>query len=107
MTEPIVLTPIGVVCGGRSQICEDHWAAVVARLLQDRGVQDRAATDGLSEFSHVEVVSHFHQETRVRLLGPGCNTGGALVAATPNGMFGVFGAVRSTIRWRLAVSSRC
>ena len=31
MTEPIAPTPIGVVHGGRSQICEDHWGAVVAR----------------------------------------------------------------------------
>ncbi len=66
MTEPIVLTPIGVVRGGRSQIYEDHWGAVVARLVLDPAVLDQAATDGLSEFSHIEVVFHFHQETRVR-----------------------------------------
>ena len=61
MTEPITLTPIGVVRGGRSQIFEDHWGAVVSRL-----VLDQAATDGLSESSHIEVVFHFHRETRVR-----------------------------------------
>ncbi len=71
MTEPIVLTPIGVVRGGRSQIYEDHWGAVVARLVLDPAVLDpavldQAATDELSEFSHIEVVFHFHQETRVR-----------------------------------------
>lgn len=66
MTEPIVLTPIGVVRGGRSQIYEDHWGAVVARLVLDPAVLDQAATDGLSEFSHIEVVFYFHQETRVR-----------------------------------------
>ena len=27
MTEPIALTPIGVVRGSRSQIVEDHWGA--------------------------------------------------------------------------------
>ena len=66
MTEPIVLTPIGLVRGGRSQIFEDHWGAVVSRLVLDAAVLDPAATDGLSEFSHIEVVFHFHQETRVR-----------------------------------------
>ena len=66
MTEPVVLTPIGVVRGGRSQIYEDHWGAVVARLLLDPAVLDQAATDGRSEFSDIEVVFHFHQETRVR-----------------------------------------
>lgn len=51
---------------GRSQIYEDHWGPVVARLLLDLAVLVQAATDGLSEFSHIEVVFHFHQETRVR-----------------------------------------
>ena len=64
--EPIVLTPIGVVHGGRSQIFEDHWGAVVSRLVLDPAVLDPAATDGLSEFSHLEVVFRFHRETRVR-----------------------------------------
>ena len=66
MTEPIVLTPIGVVGGGGPQIVEDHWGAVVSRLVLDPEVLDQAATDGLSEFSHIEVVFFFHQETRVR-----------------------------------------
>ena len=66
MTEPVVLTPIGVVRGGRSRIYEDHWGAVVARLVLDPAVLDQASTDGLSEFSHIEVVFHFHQETRIR-----------------------------------------
>ena len=64
--EPIVLTPIGVVHGGRSQIFEDHWGAVVSRLVLDPAVLDPAATDGLGEFSHLEVVFRFHRETRVR-----------------------------------------
>ena len=45
MTEPIVLTPIGVVRGGRSQIFEDHWGAVVSRLVLDPAVLDPAAAD--------------------------------------------------------------
>jgi tRNA (adenine37-N6)-methyltransferase len=66
MTDRIVLTPIGVVSGGRTRIFEDHWGPVVSRLVLDPSVVDLAATDGLSEFSHIEVVFHFHQETRVR-----------------------------------------
>jgi hypothetical protein len=45
MNEPIVLTPIGVVRGGRSQIFEDHWGGVVSRLVLDPAVLDQAATD--------------------------------------------------------------
>ena len=66
MTDRIVLTPIGVVRGGRTRIFEDHWGPVVSRLVLDHTVVDPAATDGLNEFSHIEVVFHFHQETRVR-----------------------------------------
>ena len=66
MTDRIVLTPIGVVRGGRTRLFEDHWGPVVSRLVLDPSVVDPAATDGLSEFSHIEVVFHFHQETRVR-----------------------------------------
>ena len=49
MTEPIVLTPIGVVRGSRSRIYEDRWAPSWRELL-DPAVLDQAATDGLSEF---------------------------------------------------------
>ena len=66
MTDRIVVTPIGVVRGGRTRIFEDHWGPVVSRLVLDPSVVDPAATDGLSEFSHIEVVFHFHQETRAR-----------------------------------------
>jgi hypothetical protein len=45
MNEPIVLTPIGVVRGGRSQIFGDHWGGVVSRLVLDPAVLDQAATD--------------------------------------------------------------
>lgn len=66
MTGHIALAPIGVVRGGRTEIFEDHWGPVESRLLLDRAVLDPDATAGLSEFSHIEVVFHFHLETRVR-----------------------------------------
>jgi hypothetical protein len=37
MTGLIALTPIGVVRGGRTEIFEDHWAAVEAVPGGDRG----------------------------------------------------------------------
>ena len=39
---------------------------MVSRLVLDPAVLDQAATDGLSQFSHIEVVFHFDRETRVR-----------------------------------------
>ena len=65
MADPIVLTSIGVVRGGRTRIFEDHWGGVVSRLVLDPAVVDPSATGGLSDFSHIEVVFHFHRETRV------------------------------------------
>lgn len=66
MSDPIMVYPIGVVSGGRSQIFEDHWGTVVSRLILDPAAVDPDATLGLGEFSHIEVVFHFHKETRIR-----------------------------------------
>jgi tRNA (adenine37-N6)-methyltransferase len=62
----ITVTPIGVVCGGRTEIAEDHWGGEVATLVLDPGMLDPDATAGLAEFSHLEVVFRFHLEHRVR-----------------------------------------
>jgi tRNA-Thr(GGU) m(6)t(6)A37 methyltransferase TsaA len=64
--EPVVLRPIGVVRGGRAEIFEDHWGPVGSRLILDPAVLDPDATLGLGDFSHLEVVFHFHRENRVR-----------------------------------------
>jgi tRNA (adenine37-N6)-methyltransferase len=66
MSDPIMVRPIGVVSGGRGQIFEDHWGTVVSRLILDPAEVDPDATLGLGGFSHIEVVFHFHQETRTR-----------------------------------------
>jgi tRNA (Thr-GGU) A37 N-methylase len=62
----ITLTPIGIVRGGRTEMAEDHWGGEVATLVLDPGMLDPDATAGLAEFSHLEVVFHFHLEHRVR-----------------------------------------
>jgi tRNA (adenine37-N6)-methyltransferase len=66
VSDPITVRPIGVVSGGRGQIFEDHWGTVVSLLVLDHAAVDPDATLGLGEFSHIEVVFHFHQESRVR-----------------------------------------
>lgn len=47
MAGPIMLTPIGAVHGGRTEIFEDHWGPVVAQLILDPAVVDKDATAGL------------------------------------------------------------
>jgi tRNA (adenine37-N6)-methyltransferase len=66
MSEPVVLTPIGLVRGGRTDIREDQWGDEVAHLILDPAMLDPDATAGLDEFSHLEVVFWFHRESRVR-----------------------------------------
>ncbi len=62
----ITMIPIGVVRGGRSEIVDDHWGPVVSRIDLDSAEVDRDGTLGLDEFSHVEVIFHFHRAARVR-----------------------------------------
>jgi tRNA-Thr(GGU) m(6)t(6)A37 methyltransferase TsaA len=60
MSETIQLHPIGYVRGGRKEPIDDGWDEVVAsiELAPEYGPE---ALAGLDEFSHVEVVFHFHR----------------------------------------------
>ena len=58
----------------------------MSRLVLDPAVLDQAATDGLSEFSHIEVVSHFRRETRVRPWRPRSALVGPLAGARRPGL---------------------
>jgi tRNA-Thr(GGU) m(6)t(6)A37 methyltransferase TsaA len=58
MQPEIVLTPIGLVRGGRVQPVDDSWDLEEAVIeLDGRFGPDSLA--GLSDFSHIEVVFHF------------------------------------------------
>ena len=59
MTEPVTMRPIGRVVGGRSEAVDDRWDAVAAVIALDPAEVDEGATDGLADFSHVEVVFCF------------------------------------------------
>ncbi len=55
----LVLRPIGRVTGGRADAVDDDWDAVAATIELDPDVLEAGATDGLADFSHVEVVFCF------------------------------------------------
>ena len=63
MTDPadhsLVIRPIGRVVGGRQEAVDDDWGDVVATIELDADVVDPTATDGLADFSHIEVVFCF------------------------------------------------
>ncbi len=61
MTDPLVLRPIGRVVGGRVDPVDDGWDAVAATIELDPDVLDAGATDGLADFSHIEVIFCFDQ----------------------------------------------
>ncbi len=53
------MQPIGHVRGGRDVVEDDAWGDVVSRIELDTGVVEPAATWGLGDFSHVEVLYLF------------------------------------------------
>jgi tRNA (adenine37-N6)-methyltransferase len=66
MSDPITVTPIGVVRGGRTELYEDDWGAVTATIVLDPAELEPDATLGLDGFSHVEVVFRFHLAVSTR-----------------------------------------
>jgi tRNA-Thr(GGU) m(6)t(6)A37 methyltransferase TsaA len=49
------MTPIGVVRTGRADVEDDGWGDVVSSIELDGNVLEPDATDGLEDFSHIEV----------------------------------------------------
>lgn len=61
--ETVVLRPIGKVMCARVEPVDDHWADVPAVIRLDTADYDEEALLGLEEFSHLEVLFHFHRVT--------------------------------------------
>jgi tRNA (adenine37-N6)-methyltransferase len=66
MSEPITVTPIGAVRGGRTEIFEDDWGDVTSTIVLDPAEVEPEATIGLDGFSHLEVVFRFHLAVSTR-----------------------------------------
>jgi tRNA-Thr(GGU) m(6)t(6)A37 methyltransferase TsaA len=61
MTEAIAMRPIGWVRGGRIEAIDDDWGGVEAEIALDPAQFTAEATAGLGDFSHLEVIYHFHK----------------------------------------------
>ena len=59
MTRPLTMRPIGRVIGGRTEAVDDRWDDEAATIELDPTEVEAGATDGLADFSHVEVVFCF------------------------------------------------
>ena len=56
---PISMQPIGRVVGGRTEAVDDNWDRETSVIELDASVVDVGATNGLVDFSHIEVVFCF------------------------------------------------
>ena len=59
MSDPVTMRPIGRVVGGRAEAVDDGWDQEAATILLDPAEVEAGATDGLTDFSHIEVVYYF------------------------------------------------
>ena len=58
---PVSVTPIGHVVGGRTEVEDDDWGPVEATIELDPSVLEPTATAALDAFSHIDVVYVFHR----------------------------------------------
>jgi len=56
----ITLKPVGHVRGGRLEAVDDDWGGIEAEIALDESWLTAEALTGLGDFSHVEIVYHFH-----------------------------------------------
>ncbi len=67
--EPYIAQPIGLVVGGRTDPIDDDWADVTATIRLDDDTFTPSVVAGLDDFSHLEVIFHFHRvdESKINL----------------------------------------
>lgn len=58
--EPITMTPVAHVIGGRAEPTDDYWGGTQAVIRIDPVLFPVEATKGLEDFSHLEVTFFFH-----------------------------------------------
>ena len=64
----LTLKAIGFVRGGRTEVVDDDWDAVRAEIHLDTVQFSDEALIGLGDFSHIEVLFHFHQGDPARIV---------------------------------------
>jgi tRNA (adenine37-N6)-methyltransferase len=60
MPEEFTVRPVAHVNGGREQPTDDYWGGTTSIIRIDDPRFDEESTRGLDEFTHLEVVFHFH-----------------------------------------------
>lgn len=57
----ISIMPIGIIKTTRSEIKDDDWGENISTIELDGGQFNEDVLYGLEEFSHLEVIFHFHK----------------------------------------------
>jgi tRNA (adenine37-N6)-methyltransferase len=60
MSEELTVRPIAHVIGGREQPTDDYWGGTKSIIRIDDPRFDEESTQGLDEFTHLEIVFFFH-----------------------------------------------
>ncbi|MGD6831359.1 tRNA (N6-threonylcarbamoyladenosine(37)-N6)-methyltransferase TrmO [Sutcliffiella halmapala] len=63
----MVVKPIGIAKNDRVVIEDDNWAGIETRIILD-DVFPPDALDGIEEFSHLEVLFHFHKVDEEKII---------------------------------------
>lgn len=58
--ESITVEPVGHVVGGRAEPTDDYWGGTRSIIRIDNPRFSEDSTAGLQDFSHLEIVFHFH-----------------------------------------------
>ena len=70
MEEKIEVKPIGYVTNERNEIKDDYWGSITSTIELVKDIPLRALK-GIEEFSHLEIIFHFHQLDKDRVnFGP-------------------------------------
>jgi tRNA (adenine37-N6)-methyltransferase len=65
--EEILIKPIGIVRTSRSEIKDDDWGDNISTIELDKNQFSEDVLYGLEDFSHLEVLYHFHKVDRNKI----------------------------------------
>jgi tRNA-Thr(GGU) m(6)t(6)A37 methyltransferase TsaA len=63
----IIIKPIGIVKNSRIEIEDDNWGGIISEIVVTEALGEESLK-GLEEFSHAEIIFHFHQVDRRKIV---------------------------------------
>lgn len=63
----MMVKPIGIAKNDRAEMEDDHWEGIETRIILDDAFPTDSL-DGIEEFSHLEVLFHFHKVDEEKII---------------------------------------